>query len=405
MIKFYVVSFLIIFFGFKNGYSQTYLPGETYFGNNDYIEYKAGNLPIVISAPHGGILEPVDIPNRNCAGCTYVRDANTEDLLRKMYDAIFEEFGCYPHVIINRLHRRKLDANRAIGEAADGNAIGEQAWNDFQNFIELAKDTIESNFGKGLYLDLHGHGHNNQRLELGYRILKSELQLPDTELDDMIYVDYASIKNLVNGNLNSLTLSGLLRGEDSFGQLYENENFYAVPSQNDPYPFNSEAYFSGGYNTERHGSRLGGTIDGIQIECNMDGVRDTENNREEFAMTTAQVLKSYLEKHYFGNGFFNVGCGTPTSVEAEIDDSFLIQTYPNPLTENLTVKIFSPEVNQVKLSIYNLTGQIFYQKEFKEVDFIQIPLADVPAGFYFLKIESQEGIVVKKIWKNSTIQK
>ena len=77
-------------------------------------------MPIVISAPHGGSLTPDEIPDRNCTGCVYAQDLDTEDLSRKMYDAIVDLFGCYPHLIINRLHRRKLDANRAIGEAADG---------------------------------------------------------------------------------------------------------------------------------------------------------------------------------------------------------------------------------------------------------------------------------------------
>lgn len=183
-IYFFLVSF---FFFWQNSFTQTYLPGETYYGTNDYIEYKAGNLPIIISAPHGGDLEPLNIPDRNCTGCVYVKDAFTQELIREINDAIYEEFGCFPHIIINRLHRRKLDANRNIDDAADGNSDGEQAWNDFQNFIEGAKDSIEANFGKGLYLDLHGHGHDIQRLELGYRISKSELQLSDTELNSSIY--------------------------------------------------------------------------------------------------------------------------------------------------------------------------------------------------------------------------
>ena len=171
---------------------QTYIPGESYFGQNDYIEFIAGNLPIVISAPHGGGLEPIEIPDRDCTGCVYVRDSRTQELVRQMSDAIFEEFGCYPYIIINRLHRKKLDANRDIGDAADGDPLAEQAWFDFHDFIETAKDSITGNFGKGLYLDLHGHGHDIQRLELGYRISKSELQLSDSELD--AFVDDASIK-------------------------------------------------------------------------------------------------------------------------------------------------------------------------------------------------------------------
>ena len=64
-------------------------------------------------------------------------------------------------------------------------------------------------------------------------------------------------------------------------------------------PKAGDAYFRGGYNTERHGSSTDGSVDAIQIECNREGVRDTESNRLDFAMSTAEVIKQYLEAHYF----------------------------------------------------------------------------------------------------------
>src|SRR5687767_11336325 len=32
--------------------------GTTYFGRNSYVEYIAGNIPLIISAPHGGVETP-----------------------------------------------------------------------------------------------------------------------------------------------------------------------------------------------------------------------------------------------------------------------------------------------------------------------------------------------------------
>ena len=320
--KIKLVLFFSFFFFYCFCFSQVYTPGETYFGENEYIEFNAGNLPIIISAPHGGGLEPTEIPDRDCTGCVYVRDSRTQELIRQISDAIFEEFGCYPYIIINRLHRKKLDANRDIGDAADGDPMAEQAWMEFHDYIQASKDSVTQNFGKGLYIDLHGHGHDIQRLELGYRISRSELQMSDGELNGL--VNEASIRNLVYNNLSNLTLSQLLRGGDSFGELYENEFFPAVPSQTDPFPMGSEPFFSGGYNTVRHGSEIEGVIDGIQIECNWEGVRNTSDNREVFATATAHALRSYLEKHYFGEGFLNGECGlVSTSFFSTRDRHFL----------------------------------------------------------------------------------
>ena len=389
----------ILFFCFSLK-AQPYTPGTTYFGENNYIEYIAGNLPIIISAPHGGTLEPAEIPDRDCSGCVYVRDSNTEELARQMQVAIFNLFGCNPHIIINRLHRRKLDANRAIGDAADGNVLAEQAWQDFHDFIDAAKDSATVNYGKGLYLDLHGHGHDIQRLELGYLLSKSELQQTDDVLDMPAFIDDSSIKNLVYDNLDELNLSDLLRGDDSFGELFENENYPAVPSKTDPFPFNADPYFSGGYNTDRHGSINGGSIDGIQIECNMDGVRDTHANREAFAEVTANVIQQYFEKHYFGVGFLTTDCGLFTDVEFSKNDFYnKINIFPNPVFDYLNIEFDSKINPHFSTTILNSLGETIYHNKNSNDGLLKIYVQHLPTGLYFIKLESGKFTETKKIIK------
>jgi hypothetical protein len=57
-------------------------------------------------------------------------------------------------------------------------------------------------------------------------------------------------------------------------------------------------YFDGGYNTDTHGCRGGGTICAVQIEANRVGVRDTEENRARFAAALARVVERYVHLHY-----------------------------------------------------------------------------------------------------------
>src|SRR4051794_39154842 len=70
-----------------------YVPGQSYTGRNGYIEYIAGNAPLVYTAPHGGNLLPADIPDRTAARCggaaTTSTDLNTEDLVRAMQQRHF----------------------------------------------------------------------------------------------------------------------------------------------------------------------------------------------------------------------------------------------------------------------------------------------------------------------------
>ena len=100
-------------------FCQTYVPGQIYYDSTGYVEYRAGNLPIILSSPHGGDLQPSSIPDRNCSGCAYLKDSWTKEITEGVYNKILSETGCYPHVIINWLHRKKFDANRDIIDAAD----------------------------------------------------------------------------------------------------------------------------------------------------------------------------------------------------------------------------------------------------------------------------------------------
>lgn len=286
---------------------QPFASGQTYYGNQAYIEYLCGSLPLILSAPHGGLLEPDSIPDRDCDNpdITCVNDYNTQELSRAIAQSLYDLTGCYPHLVINRLHRSKLDANREIGEAAGGHPLAEQAWSDFHAFLDSASSRVEAVYGKGLYLDLHGHGHTIQRLELGYLLSKSELQLPDMTLDLPPYPAYSSIVQLDIENVNDLAFSELLRGNNSIGTLFADRGYPAVPAVQDPFPDDNEPYFSGGYNTDRHGSRTGGHIDGFQMECHYNGVRNNQVNYERFADTVAVVLLDYLQTHYFPD-FSNV---------------------------------------------------------------------------------------------------
>ena len=287
----------------------TYVAGQSYFGRNDYVEYIAGNAPVILTAPHGGALTPSSIPDRTAAACgggaTTATDLNTADLVRVMQQRFFARFGTYPHIVISHLARRKLDPNRLSPEAACGNAEAAAALAEWHAFIDEAKRAVQTQSGKGWYMDMHGHGHSVQRLELGYLVTDGDLNRTDSALDaTALYEQTSSIRTL---SLNApITFAALLRGASSLGTLYANRGIPAIPSASDPSP-NGAPYFNGGDNTRRHscgadatrlGGVTGGPICGVQIEAHFTGVRDTAANRERFADVTAQVLEEYLRVHW-----------------------------------------------------------------------------------------------------------
>lgn len=77
-----------------------------------------------------------------------------------------------------------------------------------------------------------------------------------------------------------------------------------------------------------------------------------------------------------------------------------LQVYPNPADNNLNISFSSEQKQNVEISLSNLTGQTIlameyplYSGYFKEV----ISLNEIPAGVYFLKINSLQGIETRKI--------
>jgi hypothetical protein len=270
--------------------SDAYQPGQTYFGHREYVEYLAGDLPVIVSAPHGGRLRPEELPDREEG--TFSFDTNTQELARAVADELHRRTGHRPHVIICRLHRRKLDCNRDLPEAAAGQPVAEQAWHEYHRFIEAARRSVVTRSGRGLYIDLHGHGHKEQRLELGYLHSAQQLQAGDAALNQPLIAGESSLRAIAA--LGRTSHADLIRGPLSFGGLMEREGILCTPSPSRPAP--TGPYFRGGYSTQRHG-REAVPLAGLQIETHSRGIRDTTASRAAFARALASTLEVFLPVH------------------------------------------------------------------------------------------------------------
>ena len=290
--------------------AQPYVPGNTYFGRSNYIEYATGDLPFIMSAPHGGTLTPSEIPNRtNCPSCSgwdfsTTTDTATDDVADKVGIELGKLTGHLPHIIICHLDRDKIDCNREVVEGAQGDPEAVIAWNEFQGFINSASNNVITNFGKGFYIDQHGQGHPEQRLELGYLLDKYDLTNTDAYMDShpSSFKNTSSIRALANSVSNTTAFSKLLRSTNSFGEFMVGEGYPATPSFTTPAPFtnptSSSNFFSGGYNTDVHGSDGNGPLDAMQIEANFIGVRDSSTNRTAYAQAVARSLEKYFILQY-----------------------------------------------------------------------------------------------------------
>ncbi|MFN5786283.1 MAG: hypothetical protein ACK457_09945 [Flavobacteriia bacterium] len=361
------------------------LLGQIQYGTNDYIEYHPGDLPIVISVPHGGSMQPSSIPDRTCNSPTLVTDAYTIELAKQIDSSLYDVTGCHPHIIYCNLKRTKLDCNRNQADGTCGDPAAETAWTEFHQFIDVAQTVALAQHGeKVFYVDLHGHGNPVQRLELGYLLYEDELELPDNVLNAMTYVGYSSIQHLVATNMNGLTHVELLRGTGSLGTLFANNGFPAVPSQQDPYPGLTSNYFSGGYNTVVHTCyQPGNVVDGVQMECNYSGVRDSYLNRRSFGAAFASVFNTYLELH--NNTAISSNCGM-LELDEDVPNEQSVGFFYSNGQETISL---DRSYSNTEFIIMDQAGSRVYSGKLNDQKIIVLP-RNLTSGFYFLILENDK---------------
>jgi len=259
-----------------------------------YIEYLDGNMPLLISVPHGGYLIPGDIPGRT-GNVALNQDIFTIEIAYMLREYVAEKTGKYPYIVISHLHRTRLDVNRNISEAAGGNPKAEEVWQRYHFLLDSISEVITKDFGSGLLIDLHGHRHSVQQIELGYLLSADELHLSDEMLDSGLLNEFLSIRHLAASGRQPV--SGLVRGYGSLGELLHESGEPVMPCRSNPFPKEGEPYFSGGYTSMRHGSSEGGRMDAIQIELSMSS-RKSERSRKKLAGHVGSALTSFMELYY-----------------------------------------------------------------------------------------------------------
>lgn len=270
------------------------VPGQSYYGTGRHVEHRAGDLPLVLTVPHGGRAQPADLPERRQG--VKVMDVYTQELAAALVAELERHTGGKVHVIQSHLHRSRLDPNREIVEAANGHPGAERIWREFHTAVEEALAAAVARHGFALLIDLHGHGHPIARLELGYGLTAAQLNRSDEEFDRSGVIALSTLSDLHARRGGSA--AALLRGPRSLGTLLAERGLPGTPSGPDPQP-GPPPFFSGGYIVQRHAAAAGTPkVDGLQIECPRPGVRDTPANRARFGRAAAAALLEFLREQY-----------------------------------------------------------------------------------------------------------
>uniref|UniRef100_A0A7M5XCK0 Uncharacterized protein n=1 Tax=Clytia hemisphaerica TaxID=252671 RepID=A0A7M5XCK0_9CNID len=278
-----------------------------------FCEYTEGDCQsrIVINSPHGGDLQPPDVPERDggcfvdgkckwehfcspknvkkCPGIVEVtNDDHTQTITRYIVNFIKDLTGARPHFTRNNLHRSRIDANREIHESTYDFPSMVETYGEYHEIIQKACDKIQ---GPGIFIDMHGHtgqDFTNPFFVLGYNI--EQVDFANETLTDS---SECTIKNLIKRSESSM--EEIIRGEKSLGYFLADKGYTRVmpsPAVKDPSKY--MGYFKGGYNVQKYGSIDGGEIDAIQIEIHAY----YNNEKKKVAKIIAESIIEWTNLHY-----------------------------------------------------------------------------------------------------------
>ena len=238
------------------------------------VSVTAGELPVVITASHGGQSAVPGVPERTgtdprtgrkAQQFETVLDSQTAELSEAISDAFHARTGKRPYVVIARFARRFIDANRPLEDALE-HASAEPFYKAFHLAVRRSVDHARAKFGGGRLYDIHGQGSNR---EVVYRGTRSRLTLK---------------------TLLEMHGEAALTGPQGWQTQLESKGWTFIPAAAD---MSRETKFNGGYIVQTYGSHQPGGIDAIQLEFGMNYRRATD--RKKTAAALVDVTLRWLE--------------------------------------------------------------------------------------------------------------
>ena len=235
------------------------------------ITTRAGEISIILSAPHGG-REPIpDVPPRQGAGVTKfatVRDENTSELAELIAEELEKRLKAKPYLVIARFERKYLDVNRPEEGALESDKA-KPYFRAYHETLESYTAEVRKKWKRGLLLDIHGQKEH-----------------PD-----------ALVRGTDDGKTVELLLSrygrSALTGPKSIFGVFEGTGYKVVPANDST--DKEDKRFTGGHIVRTYGSHQDNGIDAIQLEFGSD-FRD-KTNLSKTASVAAEAMDIFCRAY------------------------------------------------------------------------------------------------------------
>jgi N-formylglutamate amidohydrolase len=206
------------------------------------ITVQRGDLPIILSSPHGGRLAIPGVEERTNQGATRfvtVRDENTAELTETALAEVQRRTGRKPYVVIARFERKYLDVNREAQDAYESEISRAYYEAYHQSLADFCRE-VQKKWRGGLLLDIHGQKSHPDNLLRGTNNGRTDV--------------------LLRQRLGT----GAVVGPHSILGMMDHAGYHVLPKlgSNDPEIKN----YTGGETVKAHGSHVADGIDAIQLE-------------------------------------------------------------------------------------------------------------------------------------------
>jgi N-formylglutamate amidohydrolase len=239
------------------------------------VSITSGQLPIIVSAPHGGKEAIAGVSQRQGTGVERFnvgRDTRTDDLAELVALELEKQLHAKPFGVIARFERKYLDVNRSSDAAFESGEV-KRHYETYHAALRDFTQRVKAQWGSGLLLDIHGEGADAAAIYRGTQNGKT-------------------VKSLLQ-RFGAPAVSGK---QSVLGQM-AGKGYKVLPSNGDN---DKETRYLGGYIVQRYGSHQQLGIDAIQLEfgsslrsrANLERTaRDLAHSIEVFAREYLPILK------------------------------------------------------------------------------------------------------------------
>ncbi len=244
------------------------LPPKLLYPTSELVTVIRGDLPIIISAPHGGREAIPGVPKRNNESTpkfAIKSDTNTYQLASTITEQLEKKLNGKPWLIAAKFHRSYLDANRSLENALEHDKA-KAVYTAYHQALQHAILEITCQYKTGLLIDVHGQ----------------------SRLPDVVW----------RGTRRGTTLGGLVddfgwdvvEGKDSLMHTFNLLDYATHPQGMDA----SEGPFGGGFITATYGYPYG--LNAIQLEFGYS-FRANKEIYLKTAIDTAEAIKRFHQRY------------------------------------------------------------------------------------------------------------